>query len=112
KPFLLSNVYRRIEMARPKPEAKSDLLQGTLDLLVLRTLSLGPMHGWGISQRIQQISRDVLQVNQGSLYPALARLEVAGWLDAEWGVSENNRQAKFYSLTKSGRQRLEEETAN
>ena len=99
-------------MAKPKADAKSDLLQGTLDLLVLRTLSLGPMHGWGISQRIQQFSRDVLQVNQGSLYPALARLEVAGWLDAEWGVSENNRQAKFYSLTKSGRRRLEEETAN
>jgi len=99
-------------MSKPKADSRSDLLQGTLDLLVLRTLSLGPMHGWGISQRIQQISRDVLQVNQGSLYPALARLEVAGWLDAEWGVSENNRQAKFYSLTKSGRLRLEEETAN
>jgi len=99
-------------MARPKPEAKSDLLQGTLDLLILRTLSLGAMHGWGISQRIQQISRDVLQVNQGSLYPALTRLEVAGWLEAEWGVSENNRQAKFYSLTKTGRQRLDEETQN
>ena len=99
-------------LAKPNADTKTDLLQGTLDLLVLRTLSLGPMHGWGISQRIQQISRDVLQVNQGSLYPALARLEVAGWLDAEWGVSENNRQAKFYSLTKSGRRRLEEETAN
>jgi transcriptional regulator len=99
-------------MGKPKAEAKSDLLQGTLDLLILRTLSLGAMHGWGISQRIQQISRDVLQVNQGSLYPALARLEVAGWLDAQWGVSENNRQAKFYSLTKTGRERLEEETEN
>jgi len=93
-----------------KSDSRSDLLQGTLDLLILRTLSLGAMHGWGISQRIQQISRDVLQVNQGSLYPALARLEVAGWLDARWGVSENNRQAKFYSLTRTGRQRLEEET--
>ncbi len=95
-----------------KNEPKSDLLQGTLDLLILRTLSLGPMHGWGISQRIQQISRDVLQVNQGSLYPALARLEVAGWLDAQWGTSENNRQAKFYSLTKAGERQLEVETAN
>jgi transcriptional regulator len=99
-------------MAKPKPEPKSDLLQGTLDLLILRTLSLGAMHGWGISQRIQQISRDVLQVNQGSLYPALARLEVAGWLSAKWGVSENNRQAKFYSLTKAGERQLEIETEN
>jgi transcriptional regulator len=99
-------------MAKPKAEPKSDLLQGTLDLLILRTLSLGAMHGWGISQRIQQISGDVLQVNQGSLYPALARLEVAGWVDAEWGVSENNRQAKFYALTKTGKKQLEVETAN
>ncbi|MGH9442670.1 MAG: PadR family transcriptional regulator [Thermoanaerobaculia bacterium] len=97
---------------KTRPESKSDLLQGTLDLLVLRTLSLGPMHGWGISQRIQQISRDVLQVNQGSLYPALARLEVAGWIEAEWGLSENNRQAKYYTLTKTGRSQLERETAN
>jgi transcriptional regulator len=95
-----------------RTEPKSDLLQGTLDLLILRTLSLGAMHGWGISQRIQQISRDVLQVNQGSLYPALARLEVAGWIEAEWGVSENNRQAKFYTLTKTGRSQLERETEN
>ena len=95
-----------------KAEPKSDLLQGTLDLLILRTLSLGPMHGWGISQRIQQISRDVLQVNQGSLYPALARLEVAGWVDAKWGTSENNRQAKFYALTKAGERQLAVETAN
>jgi len=99
-------------MAKPKTEPKSDLLQGTLDLLILRTLSLGSMHGWGISQRIQQISRDVLRVNQGSLYPALARLEVAGWLEARWGVSENNRQAKFYSLTKAGERQLAIETAN
>ena len=95
-----------------KSEPKSDLLQGTLDLLILRTLSLGSMHGWGISQRIQQISRDVLQVNQGSLYPALARLEVAGWVEAQWGTSENNRQARFYSLTKAGQRQLELETAN
>lgn len=99
-------------MGKSKPEPKSDLLQGTLDLLILRTLALGQMHGWGIAQRIQQISRDVLQVNQGSLYPALARLEVAGWLDSRWGTSENNRQAKFYSLTRTGHARLEEETAN
>jgi PadR family transcriptional regulator, regulatory protein PadR len=99
-------------MAKTANVPKSDLLQGTLDLLILRTLSLAPMHGWGISQRIQQISRDVLQVNQGSLYPALARLEIAGWLRGEWGLSENNRQAKFYSLTKAGRIQLERETEN
>ena len=87
-----------------------DLLQGTLDLLVLRTLVAGPQHGWGISQRIQQISEDVLRVNQGSLYPALHRLEQEGWIDAEWGASENNRKAKFYRLTRSGKKRLEEET--
>jgi len=97
---------------KTRHEPKSDLLQGTLDLLILRTLSLGAMHGWGISQRIQQISRDVLQVNQGSLYPALARLEVAGWIEAQWGVSENNRQAKFYTLTRTGRSQLERETEN
>lgn len=93
-------------------KAKSDLLQGTLDLLIMKTLALGPMHGWGISQRIQQISEGVLTVNQGSLYPALQRLEQQGWLAAEWGNSENNRQAKFYSLTKAGRKQLAEETAN
>jgi PadR family transcriptional regulator, regulatory protein PadR len=91
---------------------KSDLLQGTLDLIILRTLALGPMHGWGISLRIQQISEDVLRVNQGSLYPALHRLEQQGWIQAEWGVSENNRQARFYSLTKKGRRQLEDETAS
>ena len=89
-----------------------DLLQGTLDLLVLRTLLPGPQHGWGISQRIQQTSEDVFRVNQGSLYPALHRLEQEGWIDAEWGASENNRKAKFYRLTRSGRKRLEEETAS
>lgn len=91
------------------PPKSLDLLQGTLDLLILRTLALGPMHGWGIAQRIQQISEDVLRVNQGSLYPALQRLETAGWIDAEWGASEANRQAKFYRLTKSGQKRLREE---
>ena len=89
-----------------------DLLQGTLDLLVLRTLLPGPQHGWGISQRIQQTSEDVFRVSQGSLYPALHRLEQAGWIDAEWGASENNRKARFYRLTRSGRKRLEEETAS
>jgi PadR family transcriptional regulator PadR len=89
-----------------------DLLQGTLDLLVLRTLLPGPQHGWGISQRIQQTSEDVFRVNQGSLYPALHRLEHEGWIDAEWGASENNRKARFYRLTRSGRKRLEEETAS
>ena len=92
-------------------DAQLDLLQGTLDLLILRTLATGPMHGWAISQRIQQISEDVLQVNQGSLYPALHRLEAAGWIDAEWGRSvEHNRQAKFYRLTKTGLKQLKEET--
>ncbi len=91
---------------------KSDLLQGTLDVLILKTLDLGPMHGWGISQRIQQVSEDVLQVNQGSLYPALHRLEEQGLIRAEWGSSENNRQAKFYELTRLGRKQLTEETEN
>jgi transcriptional regulator len=89
-----------------------DLLQGTLDMLVLRTLLPGPQHGWGISQRIQQVSQDVLRVNQGSLYPALIRLEREGWIAAEWGTSENNRKAKFYSLTRQGKKRLEQETEN
>jgi PadR family transcriptional regulator, regulatory protein PadR len=89
-----------------------DLLQGTLDLLILKTVALEPMHGWGISQRIQQISRDVLQVQQGSLYPALHRLEQQGWIQSEWGASENNRRAKYYSLTRTGRKQLEREEAN
>jgi PadR family transcriptional regulator PadR len=91
---------------------KSDLLQGTLDLLMLKTLVGGPMHGWGVSLRIQQVSQEVLQVNQGSLYPALHRLEQQGLIAAEWGNSENNRQAKFYELTKSGRKQLADETRN
>jgi PadR family transcriptional regulator PadR len=90
--------------------ARSDLLQGTLDVLVLKTLSAGPMHGWGISQRIQQLSDDVLAVNQGSLYPALYRLEEKGWITAAWGTSDNNRRARFYSLTRAGRRQLAEET--
>jgi len=88
-----------------------DLLQGTLDLLILKTLALEPMHGWGISQRIQRVSQDSLQVQQGSLYPALHRLEQQGWIDSEWGASENNRKAKYYRLTDSGRKQLEVETA-
>jgi PadR family transcriptional regulator PadR len=91
---------------------KSDLLQGTLDLLILRTLAPGPQHGWGISLNIQQVSEDVLQVNQGSLYPALHRLEQQGLIESEWGNSENNRQAKFYQLTRAGRKQLTEETRN
>src|SRR5262245_14736445 len=91
---------------------KSDLLQGTLDLLILRTLSAGPKHGWGIALTIQQVSQEVLQVNQGSLYPALHRLEQQGLIEAEWGNSENNRQAKFYQLTRLGRKQLSEETKN
>jgi len=87
----------------------SDLLQGTLDLLILKTLAPGPMHGWGVAQRIQQVSRDALQIGQGSLYPALHRLEYRGWIQAEWGASENNRRAKFYSLTSVGRKQLKTE---
>ena len=93
-------------------QQKTDLLQGTLDLLILKTLSLGPRHGYGISLRIQQISRDVLQVQQGSLYPALHRLEQRGWITAAWGASENHRRAWFYRLTSAGRRQLEVETSN
>ena len=92
------------------PNEKSDLLQGTLDLLVLKTLALEPMHGWGIAQRIQQMSEDVLRVSQGSLYPALHRLEVQRLIASEMGTSENNRRARFYRITASGRRRLAVET--
>jgi PadR family transcriptional regulator, regulatory protein PadR len=91
---------------------KTDLLQGTVDLMVLRVLETGENHGWGISQRIQQISQDVLRINQGSLYPALHRLEAQGWIDAEWGSSDNNRRAKYYRLTRAGRRQLADETEN
>ncbi len=91
-------------------ERRPDLLQGTLDLLILRTLRGGAMHGWSISRRIQQVSDDVLTVQQGSLYPSLHRLERQGWITSEWGASENNRRAKFYSLTKQGEAQLEVET--
>ena len=95
---LLSVIY----MSKP-----TDLVQGTLDLLILKTLALGPMHGWAIAQRIKQLSNEVLQVQQGSLYPALHRLEQQAWIQAEWGESDNNRRAKYYSLTKAGRRQLE-----
>src|SRR3954453_11437958 len=92
--------------------AKSDLLQGTLDMLILKIVALGPIHGYGINQRIQQITKDVLQVQQGSLYPALHRLENRKWLQAEWAATGTGREAKFYSLTKAGRKQLDNETAN
>jgi len=88
---------------------KSDILQGTLALLVLKTLQQGPMHGWGITLHIQQISNDVLRVEEGSLYPALHRMEQSGWVSAEWGVSENNRRARYYRLTTAGRKQLARE---
>ena len=90
---------------------RADLLQGTLDLLILKTLGLGPLHGWGISKQIRERSRDVLQVNQGSLYPALYRLEDRGWIESEWGVSPEGRRAKFYRLTSAGRTQLTAERA-
>ena len=93
-------------------DSKADLLQGTLDLLILKTLALGPLHGWGISKRIRQLSSEVLSIGQGSLYPALYRLEDRGWIDAEWGVSPEGRRAKFYRLTAEGRRQLNAETEN
>ena len=92
-----------------KKKEKLDLPQGTLDLLVLKALSLGPMHGYGVGQRIQQLAEDMLLVEEGTLYPALYRIERRGWISAEWGVSENNRKARFYSLTRTGRKQLETE---
>ncbi len=94
------------------PIEKSDLLQGTLDMLILKIVALGPVHGYGISQRIRQISKEVLQVQQGSLYPALHRLEKRGWLEADWGASNNGRQAKFYRLSSKGRKQLGKEQSN
>jgi transcriptional regulator len=90
---------------------QTDVLQGTLDLLIMRIIALEPMHGWAIAQRLQQISDDHLRVQQGSLYPALHRLEHQGWITAEWGTSENNRRARFYALTKAGRRQLDTEVA-
>ena len=104
-------IYNRfvdyLQMGKP-----SDLVQGTLDLLIMRTIALGPKHGWAIAKRIEQISDKVLQVQQGSLYPALHRLEQQGWIKAEWARTENGREAKFYSLTKAGQEQLETEKAN
>lgn len=91
---------------------KTELLQGTLDMLILRVLSGGSQHGWGIAQRIAVLSQDALKVEEGSLYPCLYRMEQKGWLDSEWGQSENNRRAKFYTLTKAGRKQLESEREN
>jgi PadR family transcriptional regulator len=90
----------------------TDLVQGTVDLLILKTIALEPMHGWGIAQRIRQVSKEVLQVNQGALYPALHRLEQNGWIKAKWNPSDNNRRAKYYSLTQAGRKYLEQEESN
>jgi len=94
------------------PPVPSEVLQGTLDLLILKTLSLAPMHGWGLSHRIQELSRDALRVGQGSIYPALVRLEQRGWIDTEWRVTENNRRAKYYRLTAAGRRALGQELAS
>src|ERR1700677_2407440 len=91
------------------PSARIDLPQGTLDLLILRTLALGTQHGWAIAERVQQVSSDVLRIQQGSLYPALHRLERRGWIKAHWGTSENNRRAKYYDLTKNGNRQLDTE---
>ena len=95
------------------PEPQVEVLQGTLDLVVLKTLeTLGPMHGYGIAQRIQQVSEDALRLNQGTLYPALLRLEQRGWIRSEWGKSDNNRRARYYALTRAGRKQLQREAAN
>jgi PadR family transcriptional regulator, regulatory protein PadR len=103
--MLLSNIEGKMAQS-------ADLLQGTLDMLILKTLAPGQEHGWAIAQRIQQVSNDVLQIGQGSLYPALHRLEYRGWIRAEWGASENNRRARFYSLTAAGRKQLNAELEN
>lgn len=104
--MLLSVTDRNTHMSKP-----TDLVQGTLDLLILKVIALEPMHGWAIAQRIKQVSNDVLQVGQGSLYPALHKLEQQGWIEAEWGESENNRRAKYYTLTREGRRALKQEAA-
>jgi PadR family transcriptional regulator, regulatory protein PadR len=95
------------------PESKSDVLQGTLDLMVLKTLeAMGPLHGYGIARRIEQVSNESLSLNQGTIYPALLRLQQRGWIKAEWGTSENNRRAKYYSLSRLGKKQMEAETEN
>ena len=95
-----------------RPTENEQVLQGTLDLLILKTLSLAPMHGWGLTHRIEELSRDALQVGQGSIYPALIRLEQRGWIDTEWRVTENSRRAKYYRLTAGGRRALRQELAS
>jgi PadR family transcriptional regulator, regulatory protein PadR len=100
-----------VECREKKMPQSTDLLQGTLDLLILQTLALEPMHGWGVAQRIQQLSKDVLQIGQGSLYPALYRLEYKGWIRSEWQITENNRRAKYYRLTQTGKKQLATELA-
>jgi transcriptional regulator len=95
------------------PQDKSEVLQGTLDLMILQSLStIGPLHGWGIARRLEQVSRDLLFLNQGTIYPALVRLEQKGWIKSEWGISENNRKAKFFDITKAGRRQLTKEVDN
>ena len=99
-------------MAAEDKTTKADVLKGTLDLMVLQTLqTMGPQHGYGIAQRLEQVSEELLRLNQGTLYPALLRLEQRGWIRSEWGTSENNRRARYYSLTRAGRKQLERETA-
>jgi PadR family transcriptional regulator PadR len=100
-----------VECREKKMPPSTDLLQGTLDLLILQTLTLEPMHGWSVAQRIQQLSKDVLQIGQGSLYPALYRLEYKGWIRSEWQITENNRRAKYYRLTRTGKKQLATELA-
>ena len=104
--------YALVDRQGERMPPSTDLLQGTLDMLILRAVSKEPQHGWAIAQRIQQVSNNVLQIGQGSLYPALHRLEYKGWIRAEWGASENNRKARYYSLTKTGRKQLESELEN
>jgi PadR family transcriptional regulator, regulatory protein PadR len=112
-PLLTERSRLRLISTEESPLSKpSDLVQGTLDLLLLKILALEPLHGWAISQRLKQVSGDVLQVSDGSLYPALHKLEQEGWITSEWKPSENNRRAKFYSLTRLGRRQMERETAN
>jgi PadR family transcriptional regulator, regulatory protein PadR len=105
------NINRSLAFVREKK--KSEVLQGTLDLMILQSLdSMGPLHGWGIARRIEQISEDVLFLNQGTIYPALVRLEQQGWIKSEWGVSENNRKAKYFQITRAGRRQLAREVDN
>lgn len=111
--LLLNNNRSQSKTGSPMIQPKSEVLQGTLDLMVLKTLdTLGSMHGYGIAQRIQQVSSQMLQLNQGTLYPALLRLEQRGWVSAKWGTSDNNRRAKYYSLTRAGRKQLAREAAD